>query len=136
MAGTNKTLRRAIPIILWRSSEPLTKEEIMKQLNESSEYINVNPTSASMGSILNNNPQVVKVDTIRVFCGDGRWRRKPRFGLNRSLIRERSDIVLTLPANALYPDERARATMCLSCSRHRIKPDGSDECLECARTEG
>lgn len=135
MAGHNKTLRRAIPEILWKAEEPLTKEEIMREL-KSPIYINLNPSSASLGTILNNNPQVIKVDTVRVFCGDGRFRRKPRFGLNRSLIRSKSEIVLTLPINALLPDERLKATLCLLCSRHRIKPEGSEECLECSRAEG
>jgi hypothetical protein len=137
MAGNNKVLRRAIVAILWESQEPLSKEEIIKRVVESKDFKNMSPSSATVGTILNkNNPQVIKSGTIRLFCGDGRWRRKPLFSINHALIKEEGDILLTTPINALSPLERERATMCAGCSRMRIMPSGQDTCLECLRSEG
>ena len=134
MAGNNATVRRSIAYLLWKETEPLTKEEILTRLIEGGYGLNTEPTGNSLGSLLSKNPQVSRADNQRVFCGDGRFRSVPTFLLNRELIREYEDILLTFPINALKKGEKELASICLGCGRTRIKPVDSETCLLCLRS--
>ena len=133
MAGNNRMVRRAIAKILWDADKPLTKEEVLSVLLEGSFNITTEPTANSLGSLLSKNPQIKKSDNVRVFSGDGRYRSVPSFVINRELIKEESDILLTFPHNALSKKEKALATVCKQCGRTRIFPNGENKCLHCIR---
>jgi len=134
MAGNNSTVRRSIAYLLWGETKSLTKEEILGLLLEGGWGLITEPTGNSLGSLLAKNPQIQRGENQRVFCGDGRFRSVPTFLLNRELIHEYEDILLTLPINALRKNERDMATICRGCGRTRIKPADSDTCLICLRS--
>ena len=132
MAGNNRTVRRAIIKILWDNARPMTKAEILTCIKNDFRIPSL-PSTQSLGSLLSKNPQVIKADTEIVLCGDGRRRRTVRYAVNRDLIHDESDIMLTLPHNALYKVERSQATQCKGGGRVRIKPPDSIVCLHCIR---
>jgi hypothetical protein len=134
MAGNNSTVRRSIAYLLWDETKALTKEEILSRLITGGWGLITEPTGNSLGSLLAKNPQVKRGENQRVFCGDGRFRSVPTFLLNRELIQEYEDILLTLPINALRKSERELASICRGCGRTRVKPTGSETCLICLRS--
>ena len=133
MAGNNRSVRRAICEILWRAETPLTKEQILTHLIEEKWALLTQPTANSLGSLLSKNPQIKKCDNERIFSGDGRYRSVPTFEINRDLIHEYNDILLTYPHNALMKRERELAVVCKSSGRTRIFPEGENQCLHCIR---
>ena len=132
MAGNNRTVRRAIIKILWDNARPMTKAEILTCIKNDYRIPSL-PSTQSLGSLLSKNPQVIKADTEIVLCGDGRRRRTVRYAVNRDLIFEENDIMLTLPHNALYKKDRGNAIQCKTCGRVRIMPPNSEVCLHCVR---
>jgi len=135
MAGNNRYVRKAILTLLWESDRPLTKEEILSQINEDRGrfLINSQPTSNTLGSLLAKSTQIVRADDVKVFAGDGRNRKMPTFTINRSLIKTEDELEMTTPWQLLPKDRQGDASICQSCARRRILATET-ACLECHRT--
>ena len=132
-------VRRAIIDILWLNQRPMTKEEILTELitapPEKHYFVGTQPTTNSLGSLLAKNPQIRRVGHERILSGDGRKRAVSLYQVNTDLIHEHSDILLTLPHNALSKLERPLALVCGGCGRTRIFPEGENRCLHCLRAQ-
>ena len=131
MAGYNRRVRRAIVEILWFEG-PLTKDEVHTRL-ENHQSINSVPSPNSLGALLSKNPQVIKVGSITMENLSGKRKRETQFDVNRVLIQEKSDILHTLPLNALLKYETPLASKCPSCGRSRIFRENETQCLHCLR---
>ena len=132
MAGYNARIRRHLIKILWDIEEPLTKQEITTHLKNRCNLLST-PSPISLGTILSRNPQVNSDKSIIITTGDGRRRRVPQYEVNYDLIREESDILLTLPFNALTKKEKEHAVLCHGCGRKRYFTEDMERCLECLR---
>lgn len=136
MAGRNRLIRKAILTILWESEEPLTKEQIMQKIEHDTGrfYINSEPTSNTIGSLLSKSTQIISDGETTVFAGDGRNRKVPTFVINRSLIKTEEDLLMTTPYQLLDDADKVRCAVCRSCGRKRLLSN-TTLCLECHRAD-
>lgn len=134
MAGRNKSVRKAILVILFESDEPLTKTQVLESLEKQKGrfLLNSQPTSNSIGSLLAKSSQIIRGEEISVFAGDGRNRKTPTFLINRSLIKCEEDLLLTTPYKLLSQEDQKRCNVCVECARMRIL-SSETLCLECHR---
>ena len=132
MTAHNARIRRELIHILWDVDEPLTKQEITTHLERRMKLINT-PSAISLGTILSRNPQVNSDKSVIITTGDGRRRRVPQYEVNSELIIEESDILFTLPFNALTKKEQESAVLCKGCGRRRYFTDDMEVCLQCTR---
>jgi len=131
MAGYNRRVRRAIVEILWEEG-PLTKEEVTSRLRKH-QSVNSVPSPNSLGALLSKNPQVIKVGQELVENLTGKRENRTQFDVNRVLIQEKSDILHTLPLNALLKREIGLVSKCPTCGRSRILRENESSCLHCLR---
>ncbi len=129
--NNNKRVRRAIVEILLEHG-PATREEVAEYLQTYKGVKNV-PSPNSISALMSKNPQVVIVGRQKVEMTIGINTHHMLFDIDRTVIKDKGDLILTRPISVMTPKERKSAKQCPSCGRTRIMPEQSDECLSCIR---
>ena len=122
----NKRIRRIVLDTLWRLG-PMTKGQMY-------EHILKEPTEHSLSSIMNKNCQGIPVGTEVTITETGNKTLHTLFDIDRVLITNDEELVMTMPIGILTKKESKNVGRCLQCARQRILlPNGL--CLQCERQE-
>ena len=132
MSATNRRVRRAILEILYDGEGGMTREDVAVALGE---YKGVDkiPSPHSLSALLKKSASTIVVGKKVVENLMGNRNKHNLYDVDRSIVKERSELKYMLEPSVMTPNEKAKASKCQSCSRTRIMPDDGDECLTCIR---
>jgi len=131
MGATNRRVRRAILDILWEEG-PLTSSEIATSL-ASRKGVSGVPRPPSLNALLCKSSSIIPVGKKEVENLVGVKTKHLTYDVDREVVQERGELTYVREPCTMTPSEKARANKCPNCSRTRIFPEGSDQCLSCAR---
>tara|TARA_R110001592_G_scaffold7835_4_gene43446 strand:+ start:6912 stop:7319 length:408 start_codon:yes stop_codon:yes gene_type:complete len=129
--NNNKRVRRAIVELLLEYG-PATREEVAELLQTYKGVKNV-PSPNSLSALMSKNPQVVIVGKEKVQMTLGINTQHMLFDIDRQVIKNKDDLILTRPISVMTPSERRVAIQCQGCGRTRIMPKDEDSCISCIR---
>lgn len=128
----NKRIRRIVLDTLWRLG-PMTKGQMYEHIHKHYKLLK-EPTEHSLSSIMNKNCQVIPVGTEVTITETGNKTLHTLFDIDRVLITNDEELVMTMPIGILTKKESKNVGRCLQCARQRILlPNGL--CLQCERQE-
>jgi len=131
MSANNRRIRRIIIDLLWENGA-MTKEGMASLLAEHKSIRTV-PSPHSLSSLMCKNVQVVQIGREKVENVIGGETFHAVYDIDRELIRNKEDIILTRTTTVMTPNEKAKAIKCSPCGRVRVLPTDSDVCLHCIR---
>jgi hypothetical protein len=130
--NNNKRVRRAIVEILLKHGA-CTREQVAQHLQNYKGVKNV-PSPNSLSALMSKNPQCVIVGREKVEMTSGINTHHMLFDIDRKVIKNKDDLILTRPISVMTPSERRKAIQCIECGRTRIMPDESKHiCVTCIR---
>lgn len=130
MSANNKRIRRVIVDLLFEFG-PSTKERMAELLQQKKNVRSI-PSPHTLSALLSKNPQIIAVGKEEVENIVGIKAKHLIYDINRNLIQSKDDIMLTRTPTIMTPHQKTLAQKC-HCGRHRVFPDGYDECLHCVR---
>ncbi len=110
---------------------PSTKERMAELLQQKKNVRSI-PSPHTLSALLSKNPQIIAVGKEEVENIVGIKAKHLIYDINRNLIQNKDDIMLTRTPTIMTPQQKKQARKC-HCGRHRVFPDGYDECLHCVR---
>ena len=128
----NVRVRRLIVEILFENGA-MTKTEMFNHLTKNYRLLR-EPTEHSLSSIMNKNSQVIPVGTQVAITEQGNKTTHILFDIDRKLIRNKDDLIRTMPISLLTKEESVDAGRCLECARVRILEKNA-KCLQCNLTQ-
>jgi hypothetical protein len=134
MSATNRRVRRAILDILWDEG-PLTKEEVANELANRKGVGRV-PSPHSLSALLCKSNSVISVGKKTVQNIVGVKAKHLLYDIDREIVLTKDEIKYIREPSTLTPKEKALSAKCPHCSRTRIFPEGSTQCLSCLRSSG
>ena len=134
MSATNRRVRRAILDILWDEG-PLTKEEVANELANRKGVGRV-PSPHSLSALLCKSNSVISVGKKTVQNIVGVKAKHLLYDIDREIVLTKDEIKYIREPSTLTPKEKALSDKCPHCSRTRIFPEGSTQCLSCLRSSG
>ena len=111
----NVRVRRLVVEILYEHG-PMTKTQMFNYLTKNYRLLR-EPTEHSLSSIMNKNSQVIAVGTEIAVTEQGNKTTHILFDVDRKLIRNRDEMVKSMPVSLLTKEESKDAKRCLSCVR-------------------
>jgi hypothetical protein len=130
MSANNKRIRRVIVDLLFEFG-PATKERMAELLQQKKNVRSI-PSPHTLSALLSKNPQIIAVGKEEVENIVGIKAKHLIYDINRNLIQSKEDITLTRTPTIMTPQQKQLARKC-HCGRHRVFPEGHDECLHCVR---
>ena len=131
MSANNRRIRRIIIDLLWENGA-MTKEG-MAALLAKHKSIRTVPSPHSLSSLMCKNVQVIQVGREKVENVIGGETYHAVYDIDRHLIEDRDDIILTRTTTVMTPSEKKAAKKCPPCGRVRVMPPKSNVCLHCVR---
>lgn len=131
MGATNRRVRRAILDILWEEG-PLTSSEIASTL-ASKKGVSGVPRPHSLNALLCKSSAIIPVGKKEVENLVGVKTKHLTYDVDREVVSGKDDLLYVREPCTMTPKEKTLAKKCPNCSRTRVLPEGSDECLTCAR---
>ena len=123
-------LRRILLETLWEKGQ-MNKSEIFQTVMEEHQLLKI-PTEHSISSLLHKSCQVEEVGFVTVETESGNRATHTVFDINRDIISNYDELVMSMPEKLLTPEERKGLIRCLSCARQRIQY-AENQCLFCAK---
>lgn len=130
MASHNTRLRGIVLELLFDEG-PLTIPRLRDRLGAAGQTRNV-PSQQRLASILTRTKQIHPVGTVKV-SGDNGKENHTLYDINREVIRDYADIVLTTSTSHLPPSLKSQVVRCPGCGLLRLMPEGESNCLFCLR---
>lgn len=130
MASSNTRIRGIILDLLFDEG-PLTIPRLRDRLGSDGQTRNV-PSQQRLASILTRTKQIQPIGTVRV-SGDNGKENHTLYDIDRQVIRDRSDLILTTSTSHLPPKLKSQVVRCPGCGLLRLMPDGESLCLFCLR---
>jgi len=128
----NKRIRRIVLDTLWELG-PMTKGQMYEHIHKNYKLLK-EPTEHSLSSIMNKNSQVVPVGTEVTVTETGNKTLHTLFDIDRELITNDEELVMTMPVGILSKNESKNVGRCHTCARQRILLPNA-KCLQCERQE-
>jgi hypothetical protein len=110
----------------------MTKEEVAEALAETRGVSHV-PHPASLNALLCKSASIISVGKREVENIVGQKSKHLLYDVDREVVLTESDLTYVREPCTMTPKEKARASKCPGCSRTRIFPEGSEQCLTCER---
>lgn len=130
MASSNTRIRGIILELLFEEG-PLTIPRLRDRLGSGGQTRNV-PSQQRLASILTRTKQIQPIGTVKV-SGDNGKENHTLYDINRQVIRDYGDIVLTTSTSHLPPSLKSQVERCPGCGLLRLMPEGESNCLFCLR---
>ncbi len=131
MAKNNGKVRRLIAQILF-SEGPMTRARVCERLHELGMFREV-PSESSLAALISKNTQVVSVGHTKIELSNGARVNNMVFDVDRELVKEERDLMLTRPYSSMTTVERKCAVRCPECRQMRIIEEKFGSCLICLR---
>lgn len=90
------------------------------------------PSDSSLTALIAKNAQVVQVGSTKVELDNGAMVRNMVFDVDRDLILNEDDLLLTRPFSSMTPAQKRMCSICETCKQRRIMPE-RETCLTCER---
>ncbi len=111
----------------------MTKGQMYEHIHKNYKLLK-EPTEHSLSSIMNKNSQVIPVGTEVTVTETGNKTLHTLFDIDRELITNDEELVMTMPVGILSKNESKNVGRCHTCARQRILLP-NDKCLQCERQE-
>ena len=131
MSKNNGKVRRLIAQILFAEG-PMSRAKVCERLHEMGLFREV-PSESSLAALISKNTQVVSVGHTKIELGNGAKVSNMIFDVDRDLVKEERDLMLTRPYSSMTNLERNVAVRCPECRQMRIIEDKFGSCLICIR---
>lgn len=115
---------------LWERGQ-MNKSEIFQTVMAEHSLLKI-PTEHSISSLLHKSCQVEDVGKVVVETESGNRATHTVFDINREIISNYNELVMSMPEKLLTPKERLGLIRCHSCARKRIEY-ADNQCLFCAK---
>ena len=113
----------------------MNKGEIFQHIMKNHSLLKI-PTEHSISSLLHKSCQVEEVGKVVVETESGNRASHTVFDINRDIISNRRELVMSMPEKLLTDEERDGLIRCMSCARMRIEYS-NNQCLFCTKeTQG
>jgi len=126
----NRQVRRIIIETLWERG-PMTKGQMYSYIENNHKLLK-EPTEHSLSSIMNKNSQVIPVGFEIAVTESGNKASHVLFDINREMIKNGKELIMTMPIAILLEKERKGIGRCPLCARMRILTS-NEVCLMCEK---
>jgi hypothetical protein len=129
--NANARIRRKIAEILFDEG-PMTRSEMTSRLLSLQEF-RILPNDSSLTAMLCKNAQIIMDGWEYVEVSNGVKVKNALYRIDDEIIKDREDLIFTLPVSSMTRSQRERASVCPKCRQRRIIEERWSNCLTCQR---